>query len=220
MIRLRLPQAVEALARHTGEGSDYEQCPEDRATAHEPDAVARRGAHLTPQGAAFAWSRTEVALPHQEDERRAERDGECAAEQERSPKRDGREEGAREHAHQGAEVICLLAAQVDPSEIPFSDFVRDPGLQRAADERVACAPDHLRGQDRDEDGNRALEHETRPYEEESYDHRQTAAVGICQYPCGHLEGQHRELEYRTHEHELQRVETDGLDPVHRGDRRV
>src|SRR3712207_8043444 len=57
----------------------------------------------------------EVTLPHQEYERRAERDGEGAADQERQVEGDGGEERARQHPKEGSEVVRLLAAQVDPA---------------------------------------------------------------------------------------------------------
>lgn len=162
----------------------------------------------------------EATLPHQEDERRAERDGEGAADQERQVEGDGGEERAREHPEEGSEVVCLLATQVDPAEVFPAQFVRDPGLQGAADERVAGAPDKLRGQDRREGRQRPLEGEARPDQQETQDHRATAAVGVGQHARGYLEDQDGELQRRPHEHELQRVQADGLYPVDRRDGRI
>jgi hypothetical protein len=72
----------------------------------------------------------------------------------------------------------------------------------------------LGGQDGDEDGDRALQDEARSYKEETNDHRGLPAVGVCHHAGGHLEEQDAKLQHRAYQHELQRVQADGLDPVH------
>jgi len=69
-------------------------------------------------------------------------------------------------------------------------------------------------------GQSPLEREAGPDEEEPHDDRAAASVGIGEDIGRHLEDEDGELERRTHEHELQRVQAYGLYPVDGGDRRV
>jgi hypothetical protein len=76
-------QTIETLRGHAGEHCDGEQYQQDGAGADESDAAARRGAHLLEGGATLTQGGAKVALRHHEEKRRAEGDGQDAAEQER-----------------------------------------------------------------------------------------------------------------------------------------
>ena len=105
-----------------------------------------------------------------------------------------------------ADAVDLRAAVVDAGEPLLADLVREPGVERAAQERPAEPPDGVGGDDADR-GGRDADQEVGAAEDEHPDHdRALAPVGVGDDPRRHLEDEDGELHRRPDEHELERAE--------------
>ena len=213
---MRLPQPVNPFAESAEHHRRSHQGHQQRVAAHHPRAVAQDAAHRLPR-ALLVGCRLKTVFGHHDHQRHGQRHHQRPAQQDGQVQLQERQSGAGEDTHQRADVVGLLSARVNRPDVLDADFIDDPGIQRAADERVADAGDHLRAQDGDERRHSAFQHEARAQQELADDHAQAAAVAVGQHASGHLEDESRDLQYRAHQHQLQRVHAYCLHEVHRKD---
>ena len=111
----------------------------------------------------------------------------------------------------------LGAAQVDAGEALAADLVREPGIEGAARERVAEAPERVRGEDRPHLGEGAEEDHGDAHHGGPDHDREAPRVDVRDDAGRHLEDEDRDLHERADEHELEGAHADLRDVVDGGD---
>ena len=199
-------ESVEALARHAVEKGDAEDRNQERRAPHEAGARHER-LRQRLNGGAFVRRApaAKAALRHRQRDEAAEDDEESAAGQDRQVQLHRGDRDADRDRYDQHDLLQLHAAQIDGRRVLDADLVRDPGLPRPAQERIAAAPDHRRQQDRLELGDGA-DHEPGADEEEADDDRKAPAERVRDDARRHLAEEYRRLQRRPDEDDLQRVE--------------
>ncbi len=160
----------------------------------------------------------EAGLGHHEDQPHAERDLQEAADHDRHPQLDVREPDRHDDGDESADLTELLGPQEDAGERGLADLTREPRFGCPARERVGDAPEDLCGHDRGDVRVRAFQYEADTHPDVADDDREPPAVDVGDDAGRDLEDEDRGLHERPDEHQLERVQPGGLDPVEGRDR--
>jgi hypothetical protein len=208
---VRLPEAVERLARHPPAGRDPQHQQEDGAGADEAGA-RDRGLRELAQPLPRPPRRCEPLFRHQEVRERLD-ERERAAQLDREPQRVAREGDASHDPEDRADVADARPAQERAADLVRAELVGQPGLVGADEERRARAPDGVAGEDDRERRRRAEEHDPQPLKRHADCDREPPGDGVREDAGRHAEQEVAQLHHGAVEHELQRREVRLADEV-------
>ena len=207
--QVRLTEPVEGLAGCAGEERGCAQKEDERRAAGETRALACGHKELSQLRAFLVLlAPSKAGLGHGDECQQADGDGQRARDDDREAQVIRRDGDAEPEAEECARVAEPLAADEHGADLVRPHLVGDPGLVRAAHERVSEPPQRPRDQDRDEVGHEPDERPGDALQQDADDDRELPPVGVGEDTGRDLEDEDGYLHHGADEDQLQRVEPD------------